>query len=226
MLQTMKVGGPQWVAACVAVCLAGGIVPAGAATPSSPFDTGTAERGATKVALCKSCHGDAGNSTDPQYPRLAGQSPVYIAQQLRAFKQGVRDNPVMKTFAAQLSDADISDVAVYYGAQTPKGLEADAQYEKAGETLYRRGDKARDIPACIACHGPVGHGNLTGGYPALQAQHAVYVTKQLTDYKTGARYTGPHPEAVVPNAVMMLNIAQRLTEDDKRNVATYVQGLR
>jgi cytochrome c553 len=72
----------------------------------------------------------------------------------------------------------------------------------------------------------VGRGTVAGGYPALQAQYAVYVTKQLTDYKTGARYTGKHPEAADPNAVMMLTIAQRLTADDMRNVASYVQGLR
>ena len=206
-------------------------MPAGAAfaatpSPSSPFDTGTVQAGTTKAAACSACHGPNGNSTDPQYPRLAGQSAVYVAQQLQLFKSGVRDNPVMKPMATSLSDQDISDLAVYYAAQTPVGLEADPSNWKAGQNLYRSGDKGRNIPACIACHGPVGRGNLIGGYPALQAQHAVYVQKQLNDYKTGARYTGPHPETASPNAIMMLTIAPRLTPEDIGAVASYVQGLR
>jgi cytochrome c553 len=229
MVQTMKVGCVRWVAACVLACLAGGFIPAGvasAATASSPFDTGTVQKGAAKAAACSACHGPAGNSTDPQYPRLAGQSAVYMALQLHLFKDGMRDNAVMRPMATGLSDADISDLAVYYAAQTPAGLEADPSFWKAGETLYRRGDKARNIPACIACHGPVGRGNTAGSYPALQAQQSVYVAKQLTDYRTGARYTGKNLAAANPNAVMMLQIAPRLTPEDIRNVASYVQGLR
>jgi cytochrome c553 len=205
------------------------MMPAGAAfaaTPSSPFDTGTVQGGAAKAAACSACHGPNGNSTDPQYPRLAGQSAVYVAQQLQLFKTGLRNNPVMKPMATGLSQADISDLAVYFQTQTPVGLEANPTNVQAGENLYRSGDKARNIPACIACHGPVGRGNLIGGYPALQAQQAVYVEKQLNDYKSGARYTGPHPETASPNAIMMLTIAQRLTPEDISAVASYVQGLR
>ena len=151
---------------------------------------------------------------------------MYIAEQLRLFREGVRNIPIMKPLAATLSDQDISDVAVYYQAQTVAGLEADPSDWKAGENLYRRGDKSRDIPACIACHGPVGRGNLAGGYPALRAQESVYVVKQLNDYASGARYTGTNVAQVNPNSVMMSTIAKRLTPEDMRNVASYVQGMR
>ena len=147
-------------------------------------------RGATKAAVCRACHGPQGNSANPDWPRLAGQSAVYIAAQLHLFRAGVRDNPMMKPMAAALSDQDIGDLAVYYEAQTPRGLEADPSYWKAGEALYVSGDPARDVPACVACHGPVGRGNLAAGYPALRAQQSVYVIKQLNDYASGARYTG------------------------------------
>jgi cytochrome c553 len=133
----------------------------------------------------------------------------------------------MMPLASGLSDKDISDVAVYYEAQTPQGLEADPSYWQAGETLYRRGDRARNIPACVACHGPGGRGNLAAGYPALRAQQAVYVVKQLNDYSTGARYSGAkNPAQPSRNGAMMLTIAKRLTPEDMRNVASYVQGLR
>jgi cytochrome c553 len=115
---------------------------------------------------------------------------------------------------------------VYYEAQTVSGLEADPSYWKAGSDLYRRGDKARNIPACIACHGPAGRGNLVAGYPALRAQESVYVAKQLSDYASGARYTGTNVATADPNSVMMATIAKRLTPDDIRNLASYVQGMR
>ncbi len=192
---------------------------------SFPFTHGKAADGATKTAACSACHGPNGNSANPQWPRLAGQNAVYIAAQLRLFKAGVRANPVMMPMATSLSDQDIADIAVYYEAQTPLGLEADPSYWKAGEALYLRGDKTHDVPACIACHGPVGRGNPAAGYPALRAQQSVYVVKQLNDYASGARYTNL-PANADPNAVMMFTIAKRLAPEQIRDVASYVQGMR
>jgi len=201
--------------------------PAASASPaSSPFATGKAASGESKAALCASCHGQAGNSVNPEWPRLAGQSAVYIAEQLRLFRAGVRNNPIMKPLAATLSDQDISDLALYYEAQTPTGLEADPSYWKSGQQVYLSGDPSREVPACVACHGPLGRGNLAAGYPALRAQQSVYVVKQLNDYASGARYTGPNPEQASPNGVMMLTLAKRMTPEEIRDVASYVQGMR
>jgi cytochrome c553 len=195
--------------------------------PDNPFSNGSVQDGAGKTAVCAACHGPSGNSTNPEWPRLAGQSAVYIAEQLSLFKSQVRANPVMMPMASGLSDKDINDVAVYFESQTVQGLESDPSYWKAGETLYRRGDKTRNIPACAACHGPGGRGNLAAGYPALRAQQSVYVVKQLNDYASGARYSGAkNPAAPSRNGAMMLTIAKRLTPEDIRNVASYVQGLR
>ena len=201
-----------------------------AATPAAvtpdPFATGKAANGEAKAALCSACHGPNGNSVNPEWPRLAGQSAVYIAEQLRLFRSGVRDNPIMKPLAASLSDQDINDLAVYYEAQTPSGLEADPSYWKSGETLYLSGDTARGVPPCVACHGPVGRGNLAAGYPALRAQQSVYVVKQLNDYASGTRYSGANPAQASRNGVMMLTLAKRLTPEEIRDVASYVQGMR
>jgi cytochrome c553 len=201
-------------------------VSAPAATPDAPFMHGKAADGATKSAVCSSCHGPNGNSVNPEWPRLAGQNAVYIAEQLRLFRSGVRSNPVMKPLASTLKDQDIDDLAVYYEAQTPAGLEADPSYWRAGEALYLRGDRTHDIPACVACHGAVGRGNLASGYPALRAQQSVYVIKQLNDYTSGARYGSANPAAASRNGVMMFTIARRLTPEQIRDVASYVQGMR
>lgn len=192
-----------------------------------PYTHGSAQNGATKAAVCAACHGMNGNSTNPDWPSLAGQNAVYVAEQLRLFRSAARVNPTMQPMAATLTDQDIGDLAVYFAEQTPAGHEADPSYWEAGQRLYLRGDKARSIPACVACHGPVGRGNLAAGYPALRTQHSVYTMKQLNDYAKGQRYA-PKPDATLPsrNGPMMASIAQRLTPEDIRNVASYVQGLR
>lgn len=192
-----------------------------------PYLAGSAQEGAAKAAVCVACHGVNGNSTNPEWPNLAGQNAVYVAQQLRLFRAGVRNNPVMMPMAQPLSDDDIADLAAYFASQTPTGLEADPSYWKAGEALYRTGDPERGIPACIACHGPIGRGNPAAGYPALRAQHAVYTAKTLNEYAQGIRYQGAKEGADPgPNAQMMQTVAQRLTAEDIRNLASYLQGLR
>ncbi len=197
-----------------------------AAPAASPFE-GKAEAGATKAAICGACHGVNGNSQNPEWPSLAGQSPAYMAEQLHLFKEKVRVNPVMQPIVDPLTPEDINDLSVYYATQTPTGLEADPSYWKAGEKLYRKGDPARQIPACSACHGPLGRGNLVAAYPALRAQHAVYTVKQLNDYSKDSRYPGAAAgKPATPNAVIMATIAKRLTPEDIRDVASYVQGMR
>jgi cytochrome c553 len=158
---------------------------------------------------------------------LAGQNAVYIAEQLHLFKAGVRSNAIMLGMSVNLTDADIDNLAVFYQAQTTVGGEADTTMWKAGESLYRYGDPSREIPACTACHGPVGRGNMLAGYPSLRAQYADYVTKQLTDYAGGARYAAARPGAPTSrNGIMMETIAKRLTADDMKHVAAYIQGMR
>jgi len=230
LAHTLAVGqaAPEGAAPAAAPASAAPATPSAAASPAplDPFATGKAASGESKAALCSACHGPNGNSANPVWPRLAGQSAVYVAEQLRLFRAGVRDNPVMKPLAAALSDQDIDDLAVYYQAQTPTGLEADPSYWKSGEALYVSGDAARGVPACVACHGPVGRGNLAAGYPALRAQQSVYVVKQLNDYASGARYTGPNPVQASRNGMMMLTLAKRMTPEEIRDVASYVQGMR
>ncbi len=192
-----------------------------------PYGDGSAAAGAAKAAVCAACHGPNGNSTNPLWPRLAGQDAVYIDEQLQLFKAGVRNNPVMMPMATTLSNQDIDNISLYFESQTPVGGEADPSYWKAGEMLYEYGDPGRNIPACRACHGPLGEGNLASGYPALRAQHAQYVIKELQDFADGMRYAGAAPgKPESRNGPIMTSIAKLLTPEDIRNVASYVQGMR
>jgi cytochrome c553 len=179
---------------------------------------GNAETGATKAIVCQACHGPQGHSANPEWPSLAGIGAPYIAAQLQNFKDGKRNNPIMMPNAMGLSPDDMADIAAYFDAQPSSQGEADPSTVAAGEKLYRGGDPTRNIPACEACHGPNGAGNEPAKFPALHGQQSVYVAKQLHDYASGARGTGP-------NGIMQ-TIAGRLTEDDIHALASYVQGLR
>jgi cytochrome c553 len=80
---------------------------------------GDAEAGASKNAMCQGCHGIEGfrmaYPTVYSVPMLGGQSAAYIAAALKAYRDGDRSNETMKAIAATLSDADIDDLAAYYG---------------------------------------------------------------------------------------------------------------
>lgn len=205
------------------------ILVAAGTTPIAVAD-GSADVGATKATTCIACHGANGNSVNEQWPSLAGQNAAYIQTQLKEFhdKTRIDASGVMPPMAAPLSPQDIEDLAAYFSAQTPNGLEADPSYWRAGQTLYRGGDANRKIPACMACHGPAGRGNPAAGYPDLRAQHAVYTIKQLTDYAADMRYSrNDNGESNGgPNAEIMHTIASRLNQEDMRNLASYIQGMR
>jgi len=212
-----------------AILLCTGLGVAGIAAAEGTAIAGSAETGSGKAAVCTACHGVNGNSANPEWPNLAGQNAAYIREQLAAFKSKTRNNPIMQPIVDALSEQDMADVAAFFSAQTPSGLEADPSYWKAGEALYRSGDVARSIPACAACHGPAGQGNAGAGYPALRAQHSVYTVKQLQDYLTKNRYRDASDPATVHatrNSAMMTTIAARLSPEDIRNLASYLQGLR
>lgn len=191
---------------------------------------GSAEAGATKAATCVACHGPNGNSTNPMWPVLAGQNAAYIAAQLKYWHDKTRVDPsgVMPTQAASLTPQDIDDLAAYFAVQTPTGGEADPSYWQEGEKLYRGGDASRNIPACMACHGPVGRGVPSAGYPQLRAQHAVYILAQLQQYASDSRYTRDSKGVSAGGLYdqIMHTIASRLTPEDMRDLASYVQGMR
>jgi cytochrome c553 len=197
---------------------------------------GSAEAGATKASTCLACHGVNGNSLNAAWPSLAGQNAAYLSKQLHHYHDGTRNamekdatgTMLMPPMASALSDQDIEDIAAYYALQTPTGGEADPAFWEAGRKLYHGGDKTRQIPACAACHGPLGSGNPAAGYPALRGQMAVYTIKQLTMYHDKSRYPTNAKGATMggDNADIMHTVVGRLSSDDIRNLSQYVQGMR
>jgi cytochrome c553 len=166
--------------------------------------------------VCAACHGADGNSVIPANPSLAGQHSEYIYKQLTEFKTQKRKNPVMLGMAATLSDDDMHNVAAYFSSQKPKeGGASDKVLIAAGEKIYRGGIAAKNVPACMACHGPGGAG-IPVQYPRVAGQHSAYVIGELNLFRSGERENGP----------MMKDIAGRLSDQEIKSVAEYIQSLR
>lgn len=192
---------------------------AGAAFAAEQPVVGSAEQGQAKATPCVACHGVDGHSANPEWPNLAGQHESYIKQQLQAFKNDERQNPLMTPMAKPLSDQDMADLAAYYAAQSPTGtLEAEPSKVAQGEKLFRGGDASKGIAACAACHGPNGSGNPAAGYAMIRGQHATYTIAQLKAYRSGTRQTDQNQ--------MMRNVAAALSDEQIDAVASYIQGLR
>lgn len=205
-------------------------IPAAAQQPAAPIQTPAAAAPAAKgpakpdlvqgeakyTAVCAACHGADGNSGTPANPKLAQQHPAYIAKQLQDFKSGKRVSPVMQGFAAQLSEADMKNVAAFVGSKKAKtGFAKDKELVTLGERIYRGGIADRQIAACAGCHSPNGAG-IPAQFPRLSGQHADYTASQLVAFRDGAR----------KNSVQMNQIAAKMNDREIRAVADYIAGLR
>ena len=87
------------------------------ASISTSVMAGDVEAGRIKSAMCASCHGVNGISMSPLWPNLAGQKEQYLIKQIKAFRDGTRQDPMMAPMVAALSDADIENLAAYYASQ-------------------------------------------------------------------------------------------------------------
>lgn len=182
------------------------------------YAAGDAAAGKTKAVVCGACHGMDGNSMIPTFPKLAGQHASYIVKQLTQFKAGERTDPTMSGMAAPLSAQDAADLAAYFSSQKRViGAPADMEKAAVGKKLYQGGDAARGIAACMACHGPSGSGNPGAGFPSLSGQQTMYVSKALTDFRSGTRTNDPQK--------MMRDIAAKLSDADIAAVSEYIVGL-
>lgn len=184
------------------------------------FAAGDAAAGQGKSAICAACHGVDGNSVVPNWPKIAGQHASYLERQLGLIKSGARVVPEMTGIVGLLSDQDLADVAAYFSTQTMRTGLADDATRAMGERLYRSGDSATDVPACMACHGPAGEGNPLAAYPALAGQHSVYTEKMLQGFRSGTTW-GVEDDS----SKIMTDVAFRLTDAQIKAVSAYVQGL-
>ena len=113
----------------------------------------------------------------------------------------------------------MADLGAYFDSLVNTGLEADPSYWQAGEKLYRGGEKARGIPACMACHGPPGRGNEPAKFPALRGQQSVYIAQAAERLRVGRASDRVRTPSCRPSPSVYRRTTSAIS-------ASYVQGLR
>ena len=164
---------------------------------------------------CFICHGLAGESASPVYPRLAGQHSEYIAKQLAEFKSGKRKSDTMKPQAEELTPAEMKALGAFF--ESKKGVARpvkDAEPTAVGKYVFNRGNQYTGVPACASCHGPRGLG--TPHLPRLAGQHPRYTDDQLKQFNSRERNND--------NAVMH-TVASKLSELERNAVSEYIATL-
>lgn len=187
------------------VCGAGLIGAHAFATPAIPDTI------AQRVAACTACHGSEGRATnDGYFPRIAGKPAGYLYNQLMNFREGRRTYPLMTYMVNHLSDAYLMEMAEYFESlhapyPPPQPVNVSKETLERGRRLIFYGDRLKDVPACIACHGKT----LTGVAPAIPGLLGMprdYLNAQFGAWKNGTR------KAAAPDC--MARITSHLTTDD------------
>ena len=153
-------------------------------------------------------------------PRLAGQQPEYIENQLKAFVEHRRNNPVMFNVAHVLSPAMLAALTTEFKNLDPKPLGGVTKANVAeGKTIYEDGVPSANVPPCASCHGPEAKGD--GQFPRLAGQLNDYVIRKLTNWDKERGQDKANPDS----SAIMQPIAHDLTEAQIRAVAAYVSQL-
>jgi cytochrome c553 len=162
-----------------------------------------------KALACAVCHGLEGNSTNPAMPSLAGQPAQFIATSLFLYRQGTRKDPQMTPVAANLTNAEINELAEYFSRQKPA---APSRKTSPENTVAAKRLAAQYY--CVQCHGP----KLTGlqHIPRLAGQQFEYLRTQLRGFKAQTR-------ADIDGN--MTSAAQPLSDKDIEILADYLAGL-
>lgn len=168
-----------------------------------------AEEVPPKAATCVACHGAGGNSVNPVVPSLAGQPQQFITTQLVMFREGNRKNAEMAPLAANLSNADLHELAAYFSAQplVPLARTLAADKAAAAKSLTQQ-------YFCVNCHGHTLRGQMH--IPRLAGQQTEYLRVQLRGFRASTRFDMDG---------QMSSAAQALTLADIDVLAEYLSTL-
>ena len=174
---------------------------------------------AQRTLACTGCHGVQGRAApDGYYPRLAGKPAHYLYNQLLNFREGRRHYGLMTQLLAPLNDAYLMDIAQYFSNldvlyPAPAPGRQDGPLLAHGKQLVLMGDAARQIPACVQCHGTAMTG-VAPNVPGLLGLPRDYLNAQLGAWKAGKR------RAHAPDC--MQAVVSRLSDDDINAISSYL----
>lgn len=215
----MKVSGLQWAlptTVLVVVALAAGVSD-GAEGGHSRHDV------QAKIEYCETCHGLSGEGYHGYFtmPRLAGQQPKYIENQLQAFIDRRRTNQVMFNVAHSLNASMLAALASYFHGLSPAPAgDGPQRLVSEGKTIFEEGIPEANIAACFACHGLEGRGHAE--IPRLAGQLFPYVVKELTNWAKERGQGAGRSDA----SAIMAPTAHNLTASQIAAVAAYVSHLK
>ena len=175
-----------------------------------------------KVTYCKTCHGVSGQGFHGSLPipRLAGQQPQYLENQLKAFIERRRENKYMYNVAHVLKPAMQTALATYFHGLNPKPVGgAPKELVAAGKKIFEEGLLDKNVPPCASCHGPGAKGE--GEFPRLAGQLHDYIFNKLTNWSKERGQDPKHPDT----SAIMEPIAHNLTEIQIKEVAAYLNYL-
>ena len=210
----------QWLAIGRANAIA--VIMVGAADMHAAEAPVSSQELRAKIDYCKTCHGVSGQGYRGAFPmpRLAGQQPEYLENQLKAFIERRRTNPVMANVAHVLNASMLTGLAAYFKDLNPKPLGgAPKEVVAAGKKIYDEGVPGTDIPPCASCHGAIAKGD--GAFPRLAGQLNDYIMRKLMNWSKERGQDPAHPDT----SAIMEPIAHGLTEPQIAAVAAYVSYL-
>jgi cytochrome c553 len=167
------------------------------------------------VRNCTWCHGTSAQGFMVA-PRLAGQRPQYIENQLRSFHEHTRDNPFSKQYmwgaVAALGPQAAHDLAIYFATIAPKPAnDGDRGLAARGRAIYLDGIPEANVVSCYACHGPNAEG--VRDIPRLGGLAYFYLKGRLVQWGQGYHSIAGSP---------MPMVAGHLGPDEIEALASYL----
>lgn len=171
------------------------------------------------VRNCTWCHGPSAQGYAPA-PRLAGQKPLYIVNQIRSYDAHRRDNPFSKMYmwpaAANVGPQAARYLANYLSTLSPEAAnDGNRELVATGRAIYQEGIPDLNIAACVACHGPRAQG--IGEIPRLGGLSSAYLQERLKQWRAGYDAAARHP---------MPHVASNLSSDQIAALASYLSFIK
>ena len=172
-----------------------------------PGGSSAAEPFGSRVAGCLACHGETGQSANPEIPSLGAQTAPYALIQLYMFRNRLRINEIMNDAVKDFSDEDLrtfSDFIAKLPAPPPASEPADPARMQRGQALVRQ-------HRCDFCH----NADLAGrdDVPRIAGQREDFLAKTMREYKSNTR---------AGYDAAMASVVQPLNDADIVDLAHYV----
>jgi cytochrome c553 len=215
--EIIKVAGRQLILQLAILAFASAVA---ARAESSDKNTVSKQEVQAKLTYCENCHGVSAQGFHGFYPipRLAGQQPEYLKNQVQAFVERRRTNNIMFHVSHVLSPAMLTALAENFHDLNPKPLTSAASDDllTTGKKVYNEGLPDRDVPPCASCHGPEAKGD--GQFPRLAGQLPDYIFIKLKNWDKERGQDPAKPDA----STIMQPITHNLTDQQIKAVAAYL----